>query len=128
MFLGIKALPLDMNGTFMFGEDRFGDSEVFSIRYRKIGGTLSQSQVNTVIRAAYQYLNLRYAAEKYRNSFPSVKTGIRETFEEVLSEDAILKIVDTFAFHERGYVPGEYVAALHKLRQHFFALAAASCA
>lgn len=25
MFTGKKALLLDMNGTFMFGEDRFGD-------------------------------------------------------------------------------------------------------
>lgn len=37
MFNGKQALLLNMNSTFMFGEDRFGDSENFSMHYAKLG-------------------------------------------------------------------------------------------
>ena len=123
MFAGKKALLLDMNSTFMFGEDRFGDSEDFSLHYSKIGGTLPQSEINTIVRAAYQYLDTRYPDENYRHSFPSLESAIVEVTGRALNRDEINKIVDTFAFHELGYIPIEYVAALHKLR-HRFTLAA----
>jgi len=108
-----------MNSTFMFGEDRFGDSEDFSVHYFKIGGTLLQGEVNRLVRAAYWYLDARYPDEKYRHSFPSQESAIREVDDKILSKDEINKIVDTFAFHELGYIPKEYAAALHKLRQNF---------
>ncbi|MES2366015.1 MAG: HAD family hydrolase [Pseudomonadota bacterium] len=119
MFAGKKALLLDMNSTFMFGEDRFGDSEDFSVHYFKIGGTLPQGEINRIVRAAYGYLDARYPDEKYRHSFPSLESAIREVDDKIMSEDEINKIVDTFAFHELGYIPKEYAAALHKLRQNF---------
>ena len=37
MISGKSALLLDMNSTFMFGEDRFGDTEDFSVRYFESG-------------------------------------------------------------------------------------------
>jgi hypothetical protein len=37
---------LDMNGTFMFGEDRFGKEENFSHYYMSIGGEKSVEFVN----------------------------------------------------------------------------------
>lgn len=33
MFNDKEALLLDMNGTFMFGEDRFGDDQDYSAYY-----------------------------------------------------------------------------------------------
>ena len=33
-----SVLLLDMNGTFMFGEDRFGEGEDFYRTYRALGG------------------------------------------------------------------------------------------
>jgi len=119
VFAGKRALLLDMNGTFMFGEDRFGDSEDFSVHYFKIGGTLPQGEINRIVRAVYGYLDARYAEENYRHRFPSLDSAIREVTDKTLSEDEINKIVDTFAFHELGYIPNEYAAALHKLRQRF---------
>lgn len=83
-----------MNSTFMFGEDRF-------------------------IRTAYVYLDARYPNEKYRHSFPSVESAIREVADANLDRDEIERIVDTFAFHELGYIPNDYAAAFHKLRQRF---------
>jgi FMN phosphatase YigB (HAD superfamily) len=119
MFTGKKALLLDMNSTFMFDEDRFGDTEDFSVYYSKAGGTLPEKTVNQIIRSAYIYLDVRYPDKKYRHRFPALEGAILEVSVESLSEDEIDNIIDTFAFHELGYVPEEYAQALHTLKQHF---------
>jgi FMN phosphatase YigB (HAD superfamily) len=119
MLTGKKALLLDMNGTFMFGEDRFGDGEDFSAHYFNIGGTLPKETINRIVRAAYEYLDIRYPDERFRHRFPSLERAIREVAGESLREDDIGKVVDTFAFHELGHIPQEYAAALHTLRQRF---------
>jgi HAD superfamily hydrolase (TIGR01549 family) len=119
VFAGKKALLLDMNSTFMFGEDRFGDSEDFSIHYFRIGGSITQREINRIVRAAYQYLDTRYPDENYRHSFPSLESAILEVVGETLDSDEVEKIIETFAFHELGYIPDEYAAALQRLRQRF---------
>ena len=119
MFAGKKALLLDMNSTFMFGEDRFGDTEEFSVHYYAIGGTLGQVRVNGIIRDVYEYLDIRYPDEHYRHGFPSLESALREVAGETLDADEMEKIVDTFAFHELGHIPGEYAVALHTLRRRF---------
>ena len=119
MFVGKKALLLDMNGTFMFGEDRFGESEDFSKHYYKIGGTLPRDEVNQIIRSVYEYLATKYPDEKYRHNFPSLENAIQKVVTSTLPLAETIKIVDTFAFHELGQIPAEYRAALHKLKQHF---------
>lgn len=119
MLDGKKAILLDMNSTFMFGEDRFGDSEDFSIRYYEIGGTQSASEIDRIIRATYQYLDVRYPDENYRHCFPILERAIRKIVGEVLDGNEVQKIIDTFAFHEKGNIPVEYSKALHKLRQRF---------
>ena len=48
------VLLLDMNGTFMFGEDRFAVGEDFHATYRSVGGSrLSAAKVTRFIRACY---------------------------------------------------------------------------
>ena len=113
------ALLLDMNSTFMFGEDRFGDDQNFSIHYRQIGGTLPRDDVNQMIRDAYEYLDQRYPDEKYRHNFPSLITALRSVITTDLPHDEMVKIVDTFAFHELGTIPDAYATALHTLRKKF---------
>jgi hypothetical protein len=115
VLLGKKALLLDMNSTFMFGEDRFGDSEDFSTHYYKIGGKLSQMEINAIVRAAYEYLDIRYPDKSYRHSFPSLESAIREVCGNPLHEDEINKIVDTFAFHELGVIPKPFELVLSQL-------------
>jgi FMN phosphatase YigB (HAD superfamily) len=123
VFTGKKSLLLDMNGTFMFGEDRFGDAEDFSSYYVRIGGTLPRGEINGIVRAVYEYLDARYPDENYRHNFPSLESAVRKIVGEDLGRDESAKIVDTFAFHELGHISPEYVAALHGLRKRF-ALAA----
>ena len=103
----------------MFGEDRFGDREDFSVHYFKIGGALPQAEINRIVRAAYEYLDARYPDENYRHRFPSVESAIHETAKETLDTEETEKIVATFAFHELGYIPNAYAQALHTLRQRF---------
>ena len=119
MFAGKKALLLDMNSTFMFGEDRFSETEDFSLHYASIGGKLPQDELNDIIRAAYAYLDERYPDERYRHTFPSVATALRNVTATLLEGDEMERVIATFAFHELGQIPAAYAAALHQLRQRF---------
>ena len=114
-----KALLLDMNSTFMFGEDRFGETEDFSVYYKSIGGNLEQDYLNQTIRSAYEYLDIRYQDEKYRNSFPSLEEAIKKVSEIEISDVELQKIVNTFAFHELGEISEDYVKVLHHLNDKF---------
>jgi putative hydrolase of the HAD superfamily len=86
MIDGFSTILLDMNQTFMFGADRFGATEDYSVVYRQLGGTMEPSRVNQLICAAYDYLDVRYPDPKYRESFPS----LREAFESAALLDPLL--------------------------------------
>lgn len=119
MFEGKEALLLDMNSTFMFGEDRLGRDEEFSEYYKSIGGELSKEIVNKVIRQAYDYLDEKYPAEEYRHSFPSLEFAIEASSDIDIPRDEKEKIIETFSFHEHGEIPRIYVNALKKLKEKF---------
>lgn len=119
MLNGKKAILLDMNGTFMFDEDRFGESEDFSRYYRETGGRLPAQQINRIIRATYDYLDAKYPDEKFRHNFPSLRNAIKSVIDVELDTDELAKIIDTFAFHELGLIPRAYADALHRLHKHF---------
>lgn len=119
MFKNKEALLLDMNSTFMFGEDRFGKDEDYSEYYRSIGGNLPDNVVNDVIRAAYEYLDVKYPSEKYRHCFPSLETAIEVSSEIDIPLIEKHKIIETFSYHEHGYIPQLYVQALRELKEHF---------
>jgi FMN phosphatase YigB (HAD superfamily) len=116
---GKQALLLDMNGTFMFGEDRFGEGVDYSLSYKKLGGELSDQQVNQLIQRCYRYLDERYRVLKYRTTFPTLADAISQVSDEGLSSTEIAKVIQTFAMHERGHIPPAYVVALQRLNQQF---------
>lgn len=116
---GKQALLLDMNSTFMFGEDNFNADEDYSIRYKKLGGELPDSQVNQVIRQAYDYLDVRYPLAEYHDAFPSLPDAIKQTSNWKMSTSELAKLIETFALHERGYISTAYVDALQQLKQHY---------
>ena len=119
MFSNKKALLLDMNSTFMFGEDRFGIFEDFSVHYHKIGGTRPKKEINGIIRSVYAYLDKRYPDEKYRHNFPSVESGIKHIVTHELNKKELAKIISTFACHEIGHIPDKYIEALQNLSKKF---------
>jgi len=116
---GKRALLLDMNSTFMFGEDRFGSTEDFSIIYQQLGGEFPGFQVNQLIRECYRYLDHRYPLLEYRENFPSLAEAFQKVSSENLSDTELSYLVDTFAHHERGVVPVEYIDALRKLGNQY---------
>lgn len=116
---GKKALLLDMNSTFMFGEDRFSESEEFSTYYYEIGGTLPEAELNEIITSAYKYLECKYPEEKYRHNFPTVEEAIVCVSNNKLPANEVEIIVDTFSFHELGYIPDEYIEVLFKLNKKY---------
>lgn len=119
MFVNKKALLLDMNGTFMFGEDRFGDDEDFSCYYNKLNGQLESNEINTLIRTIYHDLSEKYPQAEYRSCFPTLEKSIRSFTGESLTCEEIEKVIDTFSCHEHGYIPAEYLTALEQLARRF---------
>lgn len=81
---------------------------------------LPRDDVNQIIRDAYEYLDHRYPDEKYRHNFPSSITALQSVMGTDVAHDEMVKIVDTFAFHELGTIPDTYAAALHTLRKNLF--------
>ena len=113
-----KLLILDMNSTFMFGEDRFEKNKDYSKYYKSIGGTKDSSFINKAISLAYEYLEVRYTDEKYKECFPSLKEAIKNTI-DIRDNEEIKKIIDTFSYYERGHIPKEYILCIEKLSKHF---------
>ena len=54
-----STILLDMNDTFIFGADRFGEHEDYSAIYHQLGGLIESSRVNYLIQAAYDDLTVR---------------------------------------------------------------------
>jgi len=119
MFEGKEALLLDMNSTFMFGEDRFEEGENFSEYYKSIGGALSSKYVNTLIRQVYEHLDKKYPTQEYRHCFPSLDEVIDVIAEIRLPDSEKEKIVETFSYHEQGEISEPYVRALKELKEQF---------
>ena len=119
MYREKNCLLLDMNSTFMFGEDRFGGDEDFFQYYQEIGGALESSIVEQIIRSSYDYLDVRYVDEQYRHCFPSLEYAINEVSGHRLGETELQHIISTFAYHECGAIPSEYIEAILSLKEKF---------
>lgn len=119
MFEHKKALLLDMNSTFMFGEDRFGDEYNYYPYYSSIGGKLSQQQLTEIMTTVFEYLNHRYPLIEYRHCFPSVSDAIDISFAGTITASEKDKIIQTFSFHEHGEIPQAYREALIRLHEKY---------
>ncbi|MES9859344.1 MAG: HAD family hydrolase [Candidatus Thiodiazotropha sp. LLP2] len=119
MFEEKQALLLDMNSTFMFGEDRFGTEENFSEYYKSIGGRLAPDYINTIIHKVYEYLAEKYPTEEYRHRFPTLSQAIDACSKGRIVEPEKDKIIKTFTYHEHGEIPEHYLRALKRLRERF---------
>jgi len=109
-----SVILLDMNSTFMFGEDRFGDSEDFFETYKALGGVmLDRSTVNSAIRRCYEGMSKDYEDPSKIEDFPSLNEGLRK-YAKVESVDISL-LAAVFSHHERGRVPPEFAACLKRL-------------
>jgi HAD superfamily hydrolase (TIGR01549 family) len=119
VFESKKAILLDMNGTFMFGEDRFGSRENYSEYYHGIGGKLEKPIINKLVTEVYDYLAVRYPDEQYRHNFPSIQEAISEVSESELSNSEVDRVIETFSFHEHGHIPPKFIDTLVELERHY---------
>ncbi len=119
-----RVLLLDMNGTFMFGEDRFAAHEDFHRTYLGVGGgSLSAAEVTHYIRACYEGMSRDYMDPACHDDFPGVAEGLKCHANAPETEVVLLERV--FALHELGQVPEWAASLLRRLgRTHRFALVA----
>ncbi|MDJ0949784.1 MAG: HAD hydrolase-like protein [Alphaproteobacteria bacterium] len=121
-----SILLLDMNGTFMFGGDRFSAEQNYAATYRTLGGDLDDATVNGAIAACYAYLDQLYPDPVWHDRFPSLADALL-TLEQTrtLPEHERRRLERTFALHEVGRVPDDHAEALRRLRRrHRLALVA----
>jgi FMN phosphatase YigB (HAD superfamily) len=119
-----KALLFDMNGTFMFGEDRFGEGEDFHRTYLSSGGNrLSAAEVSRFVRACYEGMSRDYEDAARYDDFPSLLEAFRRYARPPDEELPFLE--RTFELHELGSVPESSGVVLRRLSQtHRLALVA----
>lgn len=119
-----KTLLLDMNGTFMFNEDRFGPHEDFHRTYLAVGGrNLDAGEVERHIRACYGGMSRDYADPSRLDDFPSLREGIRRYTTAPTAEWDYLE--RAFTLHELGTISESSASLLRRLAQtHRLALVA----
>ncbi len=109
-----KVILLDMNGTFMFGEDRFDESENFGEIYRAIAGScLADQEVNRIIRNTFNSILENYRNPEIYNNFPQVDSILAK--HTTAFEPEVSLLLKTFALHERGIIPIKYADFLKNL-------------
>jgi FMN phosphatase YigB (HAD superfamily) len=110
----VSIVLLDMNSTFMFGEDRFSATEDYYLTYQSVGGNrLGANEVHEAIQRCYEGLSLDYEDPEKFDHFPSLRDGFRAYTN--IDELDLPHLVDTFACHELGEIPDTYARCLKKL-------------
>lgn len=108
---------LDVNGTFMFGEDRFGPGQDYAATYARLGGRdLSGREVCSVVDSVVAHMNSVYLDPGRCDSFPQVGRVLAElppSRRLPPSERSLLERV--IASHEVGHIPEAYADALRTL-------------
>lgn len=111
------VILLDVNGTFMFGQDRFGSDQDYAATYRRFGGDgLNGDRVDMLTQQCIDYLTHIGRDPAHYSDFPSVE----EALDVVIAPDGLdlverQKLTEVIAAHEIGQVPEAYADALRFL-------------
>lgn len=115
----VSTLLLDMNGTFMFGHDRFGNDEDFLPAYARHGGAqLTADALNDAVRRAVRRLNGLYDDGREDARFPSVGAVVDEVLGHLDSTQRAL-VEQVIADHELGVVSSDDLRVLKALSNRF---------
>ncbi len=108
---------LDMNGTFMFGGDRFGPEQDFAATYHALGGRrLAAQVVQDGVLACFETLGVIYDDSGRCDSFPAVLETLRDLpTTRNLPENELKLLERVIAEHELGSVSETYALALKRL-------------
>src|SRR2546427_10798889 len=93
-----------MNGTLMFGGDRFGPDQAYAATYRLLGGSrLAPEVVQAAIPACYEIMERIYNDPARCDSFPRVQDTLRTLPQAKRLDERELKLLeDVIARHERS--------------------------
>lgn len=121
MKLPYDILLLDMNGVFMFNEDRFGPEEDYYVTYKTIGGrALNKIEVHTAITECHDLLQRRYADPARQDDFPQLGEVLRSlTSASSFAPHELGLLAEVFALHEVGEVPDTHATALRQLARTY---------
>jgi FMN phosphatase YigB (HAD superfamily) len=110
-----SVVLLDMNGTFMFGHDRFGPEEDYFATYESIGGTrLTRDELMSVWLPSLAAILEIYETPARYDDFPALSEVFREYG---AGKDDLPDLERLFALHEIGDVPpmhAKFIAAMAK--------------
>jgi hypothetical protein len=107
-----QAILLDMIGTFLFGQDRYGPDQDYHATYRALGGShLAPDN----IRRAVTDCHTRMAAGDEDPTVRSPGSGRAGRVARVRRLPAAELSEAVIARHELSHVPNEYAAALRRL-------------
>jgi putative hydrolase of the HAD superfamily len=108
---------LDMNGTFMFGGDRFGPEQDFAATYHRLGGRgLTARVVREGVLACFEELGVIYEDSTRCDSFPAVLDTLRDLpLTRNVPESELTLLERVIAEHELGTISDAYALALRRL-------------
>ena len=113
------VILLDMGRTFMFGVDRFSDSEDYGATYRRIGGrVLSSRTVSGVISRLFDKMLRDSRNPDFYDRFAPVLSYLRAIPElKDLAESELGLLERVFALHEIGTISSTHAEVLRRLRE-----------
>ena len=107
------VLLLDMNGTFMFGHDRFGPNEDYYATYRALGGRrLRREELLAIWNPSLETLLRIYDTPERIDDFPTL-AEVFASYGATAEDIALLE--RAFAVHEIGEVPPAHEETLRQL-------------
>src|SRR6266550_916651 len=117
MLSRFTVVLLDMNGTFMFGGDRFGPEQDFAATYHALGGRgLAAQVVQDGVLACFETLGEIYDDSARCDSFPNVLETLRDLpTTRNLPENELKLLERVIAEHELGTVSETYALSLKRL-------------
>lgn len=108
------VILLDLNGTFVFGHDRFGPEQDYFTTYQAQGGTrLDRAAVIAMVERCLTEMLRVYVAPACFDDFPTLE----EAFSTFVDADArdLPALCATFAAHEIGRIPPAHATLLRQL-------------
>ena len=98
-----SVVLLDMNGTFMFGHDRFGPEQDYFATYQALGGSrLTRDQLLSIWLPSLAAILEIYDTPARFDDFPALSEVFRD---HGAGKDDIPDLERLFAAHEIGHVP-----------------------
>lgn len=117
----VQFIYLDMNGTFMFGCDRFGEEVDYHATYSELGGNgLRADELSEIINQIVSLMADVYQSPDRTDNFPSIASIIADLqTTQTLPRSEQFLIKQTLAMHECGRIDANHLNVLNHLRRKF---------